>query len=86
MNQNIKRTVYEKGTIEQVQFMAKLGGMNPAEKQMFLNFHEGKPDNVIYDEMAMDRKAGSRTEKSMREKLLVAVFECINFTMLNKKN
>lgn len=80
MNQAIKLFVYGKGTKEQAEFMAKIGGMNEEEKEMLLYFHKGLPDEVIQAEMGISRKAYERIEESVRAKLVIAVFTCINKT------
>ena len=83
MNQVLKRTVYQRGTEKQALFMAELGGMNDEETQMFLLLHSGKDDQFIQDMMSVSRSAMERIEEALRAKLLLAVFECINFTRDN---
>jgi len=81
MNQVLKDTVYGKGTAAHVSFMARCGGMNDEETEILKLIHEGKTDVFIQEEMSMSRKAYERVEESVRAKLLLAVFHCINFTM-----
>lgn len=81
MNQTLKDTVYGKGTKRQVEFMAELGGMNEEEKEMFYLIHEGKPDQVIMDCMNLSKRSYARVEESVRAKLLLAIFDCINHRM-----
>lgn len=83
MNQILKERIYQMGTQKQINFMAHIGGMNEEEKQLFNRLHEGKPDSVIQDELNMSRKTYNRIEESVRAKLLLAVFECINHHMEN---
>lgn len=83
MNQYLKDTVYGKGTAAQVKFMAELGGMNEEETQVLHLIHSGKTDLYIQEEMSLSRKAYERVEESVRAKLLIAVFHCINYTMDN---
>ena len=83
MNQILKDTIYGKGAKTQVQFLADLGGMNEEETQVFWLIHKGFSDLRIQEETAMSRKAYERVEESVRAKLLLAVFHCINYTMDN---
>lgn len=78
MNQIIKDVVYGKGTQRQIDFMAATGGMNTEEKQVFQLIHEQKTEQYIQDVMGLSRKSYERIEESVRAKLLIAVFECIN--------
>ena len=81
MNQRLKGAVYGKGTRAQAEFIASLGGMSTEEMGIFYGFHAGKPDEVIMDEMGLDRKAFKRIEENVRTKLSIALFECINCRM-----
>lgn len=81
MNQILKDAVYNKGTQKQLDFMAKIGGMNEEEKKVFQLTHEGKSDLYIQDELNLSRKNYDRIIESVRAKLLLAVFECINHYM-----
>ena len=81
MNQVLKDSVYKKGTIRQVDFMAEVGGMNEEERAIFHLIHEGKTDIYIQQELSLSRKAYARIEESIRAKLLLVVFECINHYM-----
>lgn len=80
MNQIIKDVIYGKGTNAQVKFLAKIGGMNEEEQEIFMYFHQGKTDAYIQDEMGLSRKAYERIEESVRAKLTIALFTCINKT------
>ena len=51
MNQVLKDSVYKKGTIRQVDFMAEVGGMNEEERAIFHLIHEGKTDIYIQQEL-----------------------------------
>lgn len=77
MNQIIKEVVYKKGTQRQVDFLAEIGGMNMEEREFFQRAHEGQIDEVIGQEMGLDKKAFSRVENAVSVKLNVAIFECI---------
>lgn len=79
MNQILKDTVYGKGTKQQVQLMAEIGGMNEEETTLFMHIHNGLSDITIQEEMGLSRKAYERIEESVRAKLLLAIFECINY-------
>lgn len=83
MNQAIKECVYGKGTAEQIAYMARIGGMNEAEKELFEMLHENKTDTYIMDVMGLNRKTYEKIESSMRTKLVIAIFECINNHMNN---
>ena len=84
MNQVLKRTVYQRGTKRQAEFMAAMGGMNQEETNMLLLLHEGRDDTFIQDALGISRSAAELIEESVRAKLLLAVFECINFTRDNQ--
>lgn len=86
MNQHLKECVYNKGTMKQVNFIADVGGMNDEERQVFTHIHNGKTDVYIQDVMCLNRKAYERIEESVRSKMSIAVFECINFYMNHNKN
>lgn len=48
---------------------------------MFFLIHEGKPDQVIMDCMNLSKRSYARVEESVRAKLLLAIFDCINHRM-----
>lgn len=81
MNQILKDTVYGKGTKRQLEFLAHIGGMNEEEYMVLKNIHDRKTDSYIQDTMGLSRKAYDRVEESVRAKLLIAIFECINCHM-----
>lgn len=81
MNQILKDRIYRYGTQKQVDFMAELGGMNEEERKVFNLIHQGKSDLFIQEELNIGRKCFSRIEESIRAKLMIAVFECINTKM-----
>lgn len=81
MNQNLKNVVYGKGSQKHIDFMAEIGGMNDDEKAVFQMLHERKIDEVIQAELGLSKSAYIQIEESVRSKLLVAVFECINAHM-----
>lgn len=83
MNQILKDTVYNKGTKRQAQFLAEIGGMNEEETEIFFLIHEGKTDGYIQDVCNLSRRSYERIEESIRAKLLLAIFECINHHMEN---
>lgn len=78
MNQCLKDAVYNRGSQKHVDFMAKLGGMTDEEKNVFQLIHEGQTDLFIQEETGLSRTAYRKVEDSVRAKLLLAVFECIN--------
>lgn len=81
MNQALKECVYGMGSKRHVDFMAELAGMSEIEKQMIHLIHDGQTDLFIQEELGLSRSAYQRIESSMRTKLLVAVFDCINSKM-----
>lgn len=81
MNQVLKDVVYTLGTQKQVDFVAEVGGMNYEEKMFFQLQHERKSDSYIQDEMCLNRRSFDRIQESVRAKLKLAVFYCINKTM-----
>ena len=83
MNQSLKRFVYRRGSVKQAEFLAELGGMNTDETSVFLMLHDGKDDQYIQDMLCISRSAYELIEESVRAKLLLAVFECINYTRDN---
>lgn len=78
MNQIIKELVYKKGTPQQIDFIAELGGMDEREKQFFELAHKGKTDDFIREELFLDKKGFSDLEKLVSVKLNIAVFQCIS--------
>lgn len=78
MNQALKYNVYTKGSVKQAEFLAELGGMNREERELFMMLHEGKSDLFIQEELGLTRRSYERVEESVRAKLLLAVFDCIN--------
>ena len=83
MNQTIKEVVYKKGSAKQIRFIADIGGMDSEERQVFELIHEGRSDEYIIDVLGMSRKSYKKVEDSMRTKMVVALFECINSHMNN---
>ena len=81
MNQNLKNVVYGKGSQRHIDFMAEIGGMNTDEKAVFQMLHERKLDEVIQAELGLSKSSFNQIEESVRAKLLLAVFECINAHM-----
>lgn len=81
MNQTIKEIVYRKGNLRQINFIAEIGGMDKEESDVFRLIHEGRSDEYIIDVLGMTRKSYKKVEDSMRTKLVVALFECINSHM-----
>lgn len=85
MNQIIKDVVYGKGNRQQVEFLSRIGGMNDEETEVLHMLHDGRTELYIQEDMSLDRKAYKRVEESVRAKLLLAIFECINFHMDREK-
>ena len=81
MNQIIKDVVYGKGNRQQVGFIAHIGGMNEEEASVFQLIHEGKTELFIQNELNLSCKAYKRIEESVRAKMLLAIFDCINYRM-----
>lgn len=81
MNQLLKDCVYTKGTKEQIDFMAQLGGMNEEETMVFNYLHQGKSDTYIQDAIGVSRSAYDKIVLSVRTKLAIAIFDCINHRM-----
>ena len=78
MNQCLKDAVYNRGSQKHVDFIAKIGGMTDEEKSVFQLIHDGQTDLFIQEEIGLSRTAYRKVEDSVRAKLLLAVFECIN--------
>lgn len=68
-----------------MRFLAEIGGMNDEEKNVLEMFHELKDEAYICDMLGLDHKAYQTIEESVRCKMLLAVFECINAHMDNRK-
>ena len=85
MNQIIKDIVYGKGTQKQLDFLAGIGGRNEEEYKVFNLIHNQETDLNIQIELGIDKKSYARIEESVRAKLLLAIFECINCHMEHKK-
>lgn len=81
MNQVLKDTIYGKGTAKQIQFIADLGGMNEEETEILFDIHNGRTELWIQEERNLSRKTYERIEESIRAKVLLAVFFCINKAM-----
>lgn len=81
MNQCLKDSVYSMGTQEQVDYMAKVGGMNEEESKVFQMLHEGRSDEAIQMNLGMSRKYYERVEAQVSRKLTVAIFHCIDAAM-----
>lgn len=81
MNQVLKDAVYNRGNNKQMEFLAKIGGMNEEESELLRLTHIGKSDSYIQDVMNVSRKGYERIVEAVRAKLLLSVFECINFYM-----
>lgn len=85
MNQILKDVIYGKGTPQQLDFMAKIGGMNEEERTLFTLLHERRSDLWIEQEMCIDHKTFLRIEESVRAKLTIAAFHYIDYTMWAEK-
>lgn len=81
MNQTLKDCIYSKGTDRQLAFLAELGGMNDKERKAFEMFHRGEKDRYIMSKLDLDEKPFKKLERSVRDKLIIAVFECIHIAM-----
>lgn len=86
MNQVIKRVIYTKGTPEQVDYIAKIGGMSDDEREVLRCWHDAKTDLFMQEEIGCDKKALSDIEICTRMKVAIAVFRCIDRCMeMDKK-
>ena len=81
MNQILKRCVYRMATVQQAKFLARLGNMDEDETEILLALNKGKDDQYIMDQLGVTKNAYDLIERSMRAKILLAVFNCINFRM-----
>ena len=81
MNQILKDSIYALGTMEQINFLAEVGGMNPSEKRFLQLLHEGQTDDFIREDLLIDKNKYSQFEQRVRPKLALAVFDCINRAM-----
>ena len=80
MNQILK-SIYQLGNQQQVDFVAKVGGMSNEEKDMLQLLHNGWTDIAIQEELAMSRSKFDEVLDRVRMKLVLAVFDCINYRM-----
>lgn len=80
MNQILK-SLYGYGTKRHITFIEEVGGMNDEERKVFEMLHEQYTDVSIQMLLGLDRKSYERIESSVRAKLLLSVFECINHYM-----
>lgn len=83
MNQILKEAVYSKGTEDQINVLADVGGMNQEERDMLHLMHENKDDQYIQDAMHVSRKSFEKIQVGMRTKLNIAIFRCVDFYMYN---
>lgn len=81
MNQYLKHAVYGKGSQRHVNFMSELCGMNEDEKSVLQMLHERKSDLYIQEALTISKNTYLQIEESVRAKLLLGIFECINKTM-----
>ena len=79
MNQVLKERVYGMGTRFHVEYMANLGGMNEEERAVLMLLHEKKKDKYIEDTLSLSKTTRERVESAIAAKLLLAVFQCINY-------
>lgn len=84
MNQILKDAIYTNGTDEQAEFIADMGGLTPAEKEVFLLWHEGESDVYIQITLGLSRKAYDKIADQVRRKTYGAVMQCIDFRMNHK--
>lgn len=84
MNQTLKDCIYSKGSERQLVFLAELGGMTEKETTAFRMFHTGEKDRYIMSKLDLDEKPFKKLERSVRDKLIIAVFECIHIAMQTK--
>ena len=83
MNQVLQRSVYELGTDAHAEFLAEISGMKGETKQLFLMLHDGCKEREICHELGVEHDAYVNIERMARAKLMLAVFECINYRMQN---
>lgn len=81
INKTIKQIVYGKGTNEQIDFLAKLGGMNEEETNVFKMLHNGESDIYIMMKTNLSNRSYAKVEQNVRSKLAIAIFTCINKTI-----
>lgn len=78
INKTLKEIVYGKGTIEQIEFLAELGGMTEEETELFKLLHYGKSDLYIMQKLNLSNRPFLKVEQNVRLKLTIAVFTCIS--------
>ena len=83
MNQILKN-IYRLGNLEQVGFISELSGMTEEERYLFFKLHEGDTDLNIQTDMNLSRSAYEDMVDAVRIKLIVGVFNCIDYRMNNK--
>ena len=81
MNQVLKRCVYSLGSDDQVEYIAKVGGMSQTERDVFVRLHRGETDLSIQTDLNMSDSTYQTIETSVRLKLAVAVLNCIDHSM-----
>lgn len=81
MNQILKDSVYKLGNNQHVEFLSNVGGMDEEERNVFMMLHKGYSDITIQTDLNLSRKAYDRIERTVRTKLTLALFECINRAM-----
>lgn len=77
MNQILKRRVYKLGNPDQVDYVAKRGGMDTTETEIFRRLHAGESDLQIQGELGLSDSVYEDMELSVSLKTAVGVLMCI---------
>ena len=77
MNQILKRRVYKLGTEDQLAYVAKRGGMDDTEAEIFRRLHKGESDLQIQGELGLSDSVYEDLELSVSLKTAVGVLMCI---------
>ena len=77
MNQILKRRVYKLGTPDQIDYVAKRGGMDATEAEIFRRLHAGEADLQIQGELGLSDSVYEDLELSVSLKTAVGVLMCI---------
>ncbi len=80
MNQVLKN-IYQLGNNAQVGFIAELAGMTEDETYLFHKLHDGETDLNIQQDMNLSRSVYEDMVDAVRIKLIIGIFDCINYRM-----
>ena len=83
MNQAFKNEIYQLGTDEQAEFIAKNAGLTDIEREILFAWRNGEEDiDIAGDYFEGNEKKLKAVERKMRKKIAISVFDCISFRMM----